>query len=94
MGGAFPGRLPPTMRIAAGGQGVLIGIFVLVVATRAGLLLPRWYHASRKLVWAVVVYTVVGMVLNALTQSEMERAIWLPVTIVLGTCAFVVARAR
>ncbi len=94
MGGAFSGRLPAVMRVAAVGQALLLLLFSLIVATRAGLILPRWYHASRKLAWVVVAYTLVGTVLNAVTPSGAERALWLPLTLVLGTCAFVVARAR
>jgi hypothetical protein len=36
----------------------------------------------------------VGAVLNAIMPSPPERALWLPVTLVLGICALVVARQR
>ena len=93
MGGAFPGRLPPRMRIAALGSAVLLAAFGAIVAARAGLALPRWERASRRLIWAVVAYAVVGVVLNAATPSAGERAVWLPVALVLAACALVVARA-
>ena len=93
MGGAFPGRLPPRMRFAALGSAVLLAAFGAIVAARAGLALPGWERASRRLIWAVVAYAVVGVVLNAATPSAGERAVWLPVALVLAACALVVARA-
>jgi hypothetical protein len=42
MGGAFPGRFPPVMRIAAIAQAALIVLQCLVVLSRAGLILPSW----------------------------------------------------
>ena len=92
MGGAYPGRLPPGMRVAACFQAVLLLLFALIVAARARLLLPRWRGASRPLVWVVVAYMVVGIGLNAITPSQPERALWLPVTLVLLFSALVVAR--
>jgi hypothetical protein len=67
--------------------------FAAVVATRAGLALPRWRDASRRLIWVVVGVTLVGVALNAATPSPWERVLWLPVTFALAACALVVARA-
>ena len=92
MGGAFPGRLPPAMRAAAVVQALLWLVFAAVVGARAGLVLPQWAAASRRLIWVVVGVLVVGAVLNALTPSPWERVLWLPVTLALLSCAVVVAR--
>jgi hypothetical protein len=94
MGGAFPGQLPPRMRVAALGSAVLLAAFGAIVAARVGLALPRWRPASFRLIWVVVAYSVVGVVLNAATPSAMERTVWLPVATVLAACALVIARAR
>ena len=40
MGGAFPGRMPPKMRIAAVVQAGLIALLAVVVLSAAGLLVP------------------------------------------------------
>jgi hypothetical protein len=93
MGGAFPGRLPLRMRLAAVGSAVLLGGFGLVVAARAGLALPRWRRPAGRLIWVVVAYTVVGVGLNAATPSARERVLWLPVALVLAACALLVARS-
>lgn len=93
MGGAFPERLPPTMRVAAFAQALVIFFFGAIVAVRARLIGSWWWHAiSRKLVWLVVAYTVAGTVLNAITPSPWERTLWLPVVVILGISAVVVAR--
>lgn len=91
MGGEFPGQLPPRMRLAAAGSAVLLSAFGAVVAARAGLALERWRRASRWLIWLVVAYSTVGVVLNAVTPSPRERALWLPVAVVLAVCAAIVA---
>jgi len=63
-----------------------------IVAARAQLAFPRWRRTSRWLVWVVAAYSIVGVVLNALTPSPRERVLWLPVAIVLAVCAVIVAR--
>lgn len=92
MGGAFPGQLPPRMRAVAVLSAALLSVFGAIVAARAGLALPRWRRAAQRLIWVVVAYTLVGVVLNAVTPSARERALWLPITVVLAGCALVVAR--
>lgn len=92
MGGAFPGQLPPRMRAAAVLSAVLLSVFGAIVVARAGLALPRWRRAAQRLIWVVVAYTLVGVVLNAVTPSARERALWLPIAVVLAGCALVVAR--
>ncbi len=94
MGGAFPGQLPPRMRAAAFGSALLLAAFGGIVAARTGLAFPRWQRASRRLIWLVVAYSIVAIVLNAATPSPRERALWLPMTIVLAACALIVARAK
>jgi hypothetical protein len=81
------------MRVAAAGSALLLAAFGAIVAARANLGLPRLQPASRRLIWVVVAYSVVGVVLNAATSSTRERALWLPVALVLAGCALIVARA-
>ena len=92
MGGAFPGQLPAPMRAAAIGSAVLLLALGTVVAARAGLALSRWRRASRRLIWVVVAYTLIGVVLHIITPTPRERMVWLPVLLVLAGCALVVAR--
>ena len=94
MGGAYPGRLPPSMRGAALMSAALLVGMAGVVVARAGLALPRWRPAARRLIWGVVAYGLVGVALNAATPSARERALWLPVALALAGCALLVARSR
>ena len=93
MGGAYPGRLPTPMRVAAAGSVLLLLACGAVVAVRAGLALLRWRRAARRLIWVVVAYMLVSVVLNAVTPSARERTLWLPVALVLAGCALVIARS-
>ncbi len=79
MGGAFPGRFPMRMRIAAVVQAVLLALTVPIVLARAGLLLPAWSEAAEWLIWVVVAVSSVSLVLNLVTPSAGEQRIWVPV---------------
>ncbi len=91
VGGAFPGQFPPALRIAALVQAALLGGLAAVVLVRAGLILPAWSHVSRWLIWMVVAVAAVGLVLNLITPSAGERALWAPVTVILLLSSAVVA---
>ncbi len=91
MGGAFPGRFPMRLRIAAVVQAALLALTVPIVLSRAGLVLPAWSEAAGWLIWGVVAVTVVAVVLNAITPSARERRIWVPVALVMLISSLVVA---
>ena len=91
MGGASPGQLPPALRIAALVQAALLVGMVAIVLSRAGLILARWSHASYWLVWVVVAVTAMSLVLNLITPSAGERALWTPVLVALLASSVVVA---
>jgi hypothetical protein len=94
MGGAFPGQFPPSMRIAALFQAALLAGFAAVVLARAGLILPGWHKASRRLIWVVVAFSALSLVLNLITPSAGERAIWAPVAFLLLISSTAVALIR
>ena len=83
MGGAFPGQFPPALRIAAMIQAVLLIGMAAVILARAGLILPGWSRATRWLAWVVVTFAAVSLVLNLITPSAGERAIWAPTALLL-----------
>jgi hypothetical protein len=90
MGGAAPGQFPPAMRIAAIIQAVLLAGMATVILARAGLVLPGWSQISHWLVWIVVALTALSLVLNLITPSAGERAIWLPILSLLLICSLIV----
>ncbi|MDQ3006271.1 MAG: hypothetical protein M3R47_12935 [Chloroflexota bacterium] len=90
MGGAFPGQFPPALRIAALVQvALLVGLAVIVLA-RAGLV-ALWSRAARWLIWVVVGFSALSLVLNLITPSAGERAIWAPIAFLLLISSAVVA---
>jgi hypothetical protein len=91
MGGAVPGQFPPALRIAALVQAVLIVGMAAIVLSRAGLILAGWSRVSRWLVWVVVAVTAMSLVLNLITPSAGEQALWAPVLLVLLASSLVVA---
>ena len=91
MGGAFPGQFPPALRIAALIQAALLVGMAAVVLARAGLTLPRWSQVSRRLIWFVVAFAALSLVLNLITPSAGERAIWAPIAFLLLISSSIVA---
>ena len=91
MGGAFPGQFPPALRIAALVQGALLIGMAVVILARAGLILPRWSRVSRGLAWVVVAFAAVSLVLNLITPSAGERALWAPIALLLLISSAIVA---
>lgn len=94
MGGAFPGQFPPELRVAAVVQAVILAGLALVVLARAGVVLPRLSRTSRWLIWVVVAFSALSLVLNLITPSAGERAIWAPVALVMLVCSVTVAVSK
>jgi hypothetical protein len=91
MGGAFLGQFPPSLRIAALIQAALLVGMAMVVLARAGLILPAWARISRWLVWFVVAFAALSLILNLITPSAGERAIWAPTAFLLLVSSAIVA---
>jgi hypothetical protein len=91
MGGAFPGRFPAPMRIAAAVQAVVIGAIAVAVLSAAGLAIRDLAVAVPWLIWVAVVVSALALVLNAISRSAGERRIWIPVAAVMLVSSLVVA---
>jgi hypothetical protein len=91
MGGGSPGQFPPAMRVSAIVQAVLLAGMAVVILARAGLILPGWWRVSHWLVWIVVALTALSLVLNLITPSGGERAIWAPTLALLLISSLIVA---
>ncbi len=81
------------LRVASGVQAALASGFALVVLRRAGYRiwspLPwRWHPAA---VWVLAAYMAIGTLLNAISRSPVERAIWTPTAMSLAVPCVVVA---
>jgi hypothetical protein len=92
MGGGYPGRFPPALRIAAVAQAALISMSALVILARSGLALRSWSSRSHRLAWFVAGLFAISFMLNLITPSARERAVWAPVALTLLVCSMLVAR--
>jgi hypothetical protein len=91
MGGKFPGKYPPRMRIITLLMIPILIFVAVIVLVRSGLLLEEYYDFSKTAIWAVVAFSALGAIMNTITPSKKERMLWAPVTIVLLLCASYVA---
>lgn len=91
MGGAFPGRMPPAMRVAAAVQGLVLAALAVIVLGHAGLADVSFVDQWTWLIWVPVAVSAVAVLLNASMRSRAERRLWLPVAIVLLVCSLAVA---
>lgn len=80
MGGKFPGKYPPAMRIAAVANMLILMCIAAIVLTRAGLIFPDIMPLSKTAIWFVVVFFAAGTIMNTITPSRIER-IWAPVAL-------------
>jgi len=91
MGGAFPGRFPPHLRVAAAVQAIVLMALAVIVLAFAGLMLPGLPQTTPWLIWLAVAFSAIAAVLNTITRSAGERRLWAPVTYVMLACSLVVA---
>lgn len=94
MGGAFPGQFPPELRVAALIQAALLVGLAVVVLARGGLILPKALPVTRWLIWFVVAFATLSFVLNLITPSAGERAIWAPTALLLLVSSAIVAFSK
>ena len=78
MGGKYPGKYPPKMKMVAIINMVILSVFVAIVLSKSDLLFPQLKPISNIGIWFVVAFMVLGTVLNTITPSKIER-IWAPV---------------
>ena len=88
MGGRFPGRFPPPLRVAAVVQAVVLALLAAVVLARAGLLAPP---LAPWLIWVVVAFSGLSLAMNAVSTSAGERRLWVPVASVMLAGSLIVA---
>lgn len=94
MGGAFPGQFPPELRVGAALQAILLAGLAVVVLARADMIQVRWLRRAPWLIWVVVALLAITLVLNLITPSAGERALWVPVILLLLISSLLVALGR
>lgn len=91
MGGAFPGRFPPALRVLAVVQGALIAALAAGVLSAGGVAFPGVADALPWIAWVAVAFSTLAVLLNAISRSAPERQIWVPVSLVLLVTSLLVA---
>ncbi len=91
MGGRFPGKFPPAMRVAALVQAVVLALLAVIVTIKARLVLVGFYTVSETAIWVVFAIGVLSLIMNLVTPSRGERILWAPVALVLALSSLVVA---
>jgi hypothetical protein len=90
---AWGGRhaiLPTGYRLASAGSILIYGLILWVVRRR--IVAPE-HRGFRTVSWIIFGYFCLGVVLNAMSTSPIER-LWTPVNLILAWALFVVARGH
>jgi hypothetical protein len=90
MGGKYPGKYPPKMRIIAVINIILLSFITTIVLSEADLMLPQLKPISGIGIWFVVVFFFIGTIINTITPSKIER-IWAPVALIQMITALIIA---
>lgn len=90
MGGKYPGKYPPKMRAVAVVNILILGFLTAIVLSEAGLKFLWLESVSSVGIWFVVVFFVLGTIMNTITPSKIER-IWAPVALLQLIASIIVA---
>lgn len=90
MGGKYPGKYPPKMRMVAVLNMLILAFMAAVVLSEANLMFPQLRLISGIGIWVIVVFFVIGTIMNTITPSKIER-IWAPVALIQLITSLIVA---
>ncbi|MGF1565374.1 MAG: hypothetical protein ACFCUH_08400 [Flavobacteriales bacterium] len=90
MGGKYLGKYPPKMRVVAVVNMVVLSLIAAIVLAHANLVFPQLRAISGIAIWVIVIFFVVGTLLNTITPSRIER-IWAPVALIQLITSLIVA---
>lgn len=90
MGGKYPGKYPPKMRVVAVVNLFIIAFIATMVLAEANVLFPQLGSISGVGIWIAVVFSLLATVLNTITPSKIER-IWAPVGLIQLVTSLIIA---
>ena len=90
MGGKYPGKYPPKMRLVAVSNIFILAFFMIIILSKADLFFIKMLPFSKIAIWFVVVFNLAGTIMNTITPSKIER-IWAPVALMQLITTAVVA---
>ena len=91
LGGKYRVKIPYLARLIPIASGALLTASAAIVLAHAGIGFVYLRASSNWLVWVVIFYCVVGTVVNLITPSLRERALWSPIVILMLASSTVVA---
>ncbi|WP_213524007.1 hypothetical protein [Paenibacillus sp. J31TS4] len=91
MGGKFPGKYPPVMRLASIFQVIILALLASVVLSKSGIIFTDWNSVADSAIWFVVTFSALATVLNFITRSKWEKRIWAPVSLLLLITSIAIA---
>lgn len=91
MGGQFGDVFPLKLRIGAGIQLLIILMTLIIVLTRAQVILFNFFSFSKIAIWFVVVLYFISAILNSITSSKPERMLGAPTSIMLFLSSLILA---
>lgn len=88
-GGRYKNKLPTNLRVASLLSAVsLLFMSVVVLSVAGGVeLYPELFTTA--IIWVMAVYFAIGVVMNALSRSKVER-IWAPYSAILSILCFLI----
>ena len=93
MGGRYPGRFPPFLRLLAVAQAIILSLLAFIVLSRAGLVVPEATADQPNVAFFPVLVSGLSLWMNLKSPSAKERRTWVPVAAVMVVSSLVVALA-
>jgi len=72
MGGKYPGKYPPKMRMVAVVNMILLSFITTIVLSEADLMFPQLRAISGIGIWFVVIFFITGTIMNTITQIRLN----------------------
>lgn len=90
MGGKYPGKYPPKLRIFAVLNMIVLAFISMLVLSESELYFSQLKTLSRIGIWVITVFFLIGTIMNTITPSKIER-IWAPVAAIQFVASLIIA---
>jgi len=80
--GKYPGMLPQKLRLVVIIQIIILSIFTLIVASKAGIAFEPLKNISKYGIWVVLVFFTLGSFINLTSPSKKEKIVMGPLNVI------------
>lgn len=91
LGGKYPGKLPKNIRLLTIIQIIILWVFAYIVSVKSLLLKNQPTQIGNIGIWFVVVFFLLGSVMNGSSPSKKERYLWGPVNVMTFIATLLIA---